>query len=245
MRDFSPDLEEVILRAQNAKVDCFLCAGFNFRASAEAVALAEKKPFIYASVGIHPHDARTVVRGDYSFLEKLLVSKKVVAWGEIGLDFFRDLSPRKEQEKVFREQIALARRYKLPLIVHDRDAHSQVISILKEEKAEECGGILHCFSASWTEAREALGLGFFISFAGNLTYPSARLIQEAVVKIPLDRLLVETDCPYLKPFPDKKGRNEPAYARTVLQFMADLRGLHPEELASYLWENSWRALHIS
>ncbi len=245
LRDFSPDVEEVIHRAQRVGVERFLCAGFNFRTSAEAVSLAEKKAFIYASVGVHPHDAKTVMDGDYSFLEKLLLSKKVVAWGEIGLDFFRDLSPRQVQAMIFREQIAIARSHKFPLIIHDRDAHGQIISILQEEKAEECGGIMHCFSASWREAKKALDLGFFISFAGNLTYPSARSIQEAAVKIPLERLLVETDCPYLKPFPDRRGRNEPACVRSILQFLADLRGMSVEDLSPCLWANSLRAFHLS
>jgi TatD DNase family protein len=237
MRDFQRDLPEVISRARQAGVRKFLCVGFNFRSSGESVALAEKVEEIYASVGVHPHDARTVNGRDFAFLERLLSSKKVVAWGEIGLDYYRDLSPRSLQKEAFRAQIQLAKKNRLPIIVHDRDAHQDILRILKDEGAAEVGGVMHCFSASWREAKEALALGFYISFAGNLTYPTSRGIWETAQKTPEDRILVETDCPYLKPWPDRRGRNEPVFVKDVLRFLADLRGEKLEDLALKTWGN--------
>lgn len=238
MRDFERDLPDVLSRAKSVGVKKFLAVGFNFRSSGESVALSQEFPQIYASVGIHPHDAKIVKEGDYSFLESLLSSKKVVAWGEIGLDYFRDLSPRDLQKAVFRAQIRLSKKFRLPLIIHDRDAHQDILRILREEKADEFGGVMHCFSASWEEARQALNMNFYISFAGNLTYPSSRSVQEAAKKIPSDRILVETDCPYLKPFPDRKGRNEPQFVKLILEFLAALRGEKVEDLALRCWENA-------
>lgn len=238
MRDFERDLPEVLSRANVAGVKKFLAVGFNFRSSGESVALSQKFPNIFASVGVHPHDAKIVKAGDFSFLESLLSSPRVIAWGEIGLDYFRDLSPRDLQKAVFRAQINFSRKHGLPLVIHDRDAHQDILRILKEEKAEEVGGVMHCFSASWEEAKLALNMNFFISFAGNLTYPSSRSVQEAAKKVPADRILVETDCPYLKPFPDRKGRNEPQFVKSVLEFLSDLRGENLEDLALRCWENA-------
>lgn len=239
MRDFQRDLPEVFSRARESGVQKFLCVGFNFRSSGESVALAEKNKDVYSAIGVHPHDAKIVQAEDFSFLESMLLSSpKVVAWGEIGLDYYRDLSPRDVQKSVFRAQIQLAKKHRLPIIIHDRDAHQDILRILKEEKANEVGGVMHCFSASWKEAREALDLNFYISFAGNLTYPSSRGIQEAAQKVPRERILIETDSPYLKPWPDRKGRNEPFFIKEVLRFLADLRGEKLEDLAQKSWENA-------
>lgn len=245
MRDFARDLPLVLRRAQSRGVEKLLCVGYNFRSSAESVTFAQTVPFAWASVGVHPHDAKTVLNGDYKFLDTLRSSAKVVAWGEIGLDYYRDLSPRLLQREIFRAQIRLARQAKLPIIVHERDAHADLLAILEEEQAAEVGGVLHCFSASWKEARQALDLGFYLSFAGNVTYPASHSIREVARKVPADRILVETDCPYLKPLPDRKGRNEPAFVRSVLEFVADLRGQPAEDLAGYTWENSHRWLGLA
>jgi TatD DNase family protein len=238
MRDFQGDLNRVISRAKEIGVQKFICVGFDFRSSGESVALSEGHDGVFAAVGVHPHDARIVHAGDFAFLESLLTSSKVVAWGEIGLDYFRDLSPREAQKSVFRAQIQLAKKHSLPIIVHDRDAHQDVLRILKEEKAKEIGGVMHCFSASWKEAKEALDLNFYISFAGNLTYPSSKEIQEAAKRVPKERILVETDSPYLKPWPDRRGRNEPMFVALVLRFLAELRQEKLEDLAEISWENS-------
>lgn len=245
MRDFTRDLPLVLRRAQSRGVEKLLCVGYNFRSSAESVTLSQTVPFAWASVGVHPHDAKTVLDGDYKFLDTLRSSPKVVAWGEIGLDYYRDLSPRPLQQEIFRAQIRLARKAKLPIIVHERDAHADLLAILEEEQAKEFGGVLHCFSASWKEARQALDLGFYLSFAGNVTYPASHSIREVAVKVPADRILVETDCPYLKPLPDRKGRNEPAFVRSVLEFVADLRGEPAEDLAVHAWENAHRLLCLA
>lgn len=238
MRDFQEDLHHVISRALGVGVKKFICVGFDFRSSGESVALGEKYDGVFASVGVHPHDAKIVQAGDFAFLESLLTSPKIVAWGEIGLDYFRNLSPREVQKSVFRAQIQLAKKHRLPIIVHDRDAHQDVLRILREEKAKEIGGVMHCFSASWREAKEALDLSFYISFAGNLTYPANKEIQEAAQKVPRERILVETDSPYLKPWPDRKGRNEPMFVAQVLRFLADLRREKLEDLAQASWENA-------
>jgi TatD DNase family protein len=245
MRDFSRDLPQVLRRAQSRGVEKFLCVGYNFRSSAESVAFAQTVPFVWAAVGVHPHDAKTVLHGDYTFLEDLRSSANVVAWGEIGLDYYRDLSPRPLQQEVFRAQIRAARQAKLPIIVHERDAHADLLRILEEEQAKEVGGVLHCFSASWNEASQALDLGFYLSFAGNVTYPASHAIREVAIKAPADRILVETDCPYLKPLPDRKGRNEPAFVRSVLEFVANLRGEPAEDLAVDTWENAHRLLGLA
>ncbi|MEI6308873.1 MAG: TatD family hydrolase [bacterium] len=242
-RDFQPDLEDVLQRAREAEVEKMIVVGDNFRHSAEAAAMAKVRPKLFAAVGVHPHDAKTVQDGDYSFLLGLL-GPKVVAWGEVGLDYYRDLSPRSVQQQVFRNQIALARQAKLPLIVHERAAQPHMNQILREEKAGEIGGVLHCFSGDWPQASILLDLGFNISFAGNVTYPSARPIQEAAMKIPTDRILVETDCPYLRPEPERKGRNEPAMVRNVLRFLADLRQIDEEELAIATWANAHHLFKI-
>jgi TatD DNase family protein len=245
MRDFTRDLPLVLRRAQSRGVEKFLCVGFNFRSSAESVTLSQTVPFVWAAVGVHPHDAKTVLDGDYKFLQDLRPSAKVVAWGEIGLDYYRDLSPRPLQQEVFRAQIRLARQAKLPIIVHERDAHADLLRILDEEQAREVGGVLHCFSATWKEAHQALDLGFYLSFAGNVTYPASHSIREVALKVPADRILVETDCPYLKPLPDRKGRNEPAFVRSVLEFVANLRGEPDEDLAVHAWENAHRLLGLA
>jgi TatD DNase family protein len=236
-RAFQEDLEEVLKRAKEAGVEKMVVVGDNFRHSAEAVALANSKPKLYATIGIHPHDAKTVGDGDYSFLLNLL-GPRVVGWGEIGLDYYRDLSPRLQQQTVFRAQIALARQAKLPLVVHERLAQPHLLQILREEKAKDVGGVLHCFSASWPHAQVLLDMGFYISFAGNVTYPSAREIQETASRVPLDRILIETDCPWLRPGLERKGRNEPAFVLSVLQFLADLRQMEPGELAQASWNNT-------
>ena len=162
----------------------------------------------------------------------------MVAVGEIGLDYYRDLSPRDKQQAVFREQIQLAKEYKLPITIHDRDAHGDSLEIIKEEQAGEYGGILHCFSGSWEMAKVCMKLGFHISLAGPVTFKNARKLQEIALKIPLDFLLLETDCPYLAPEPYRGKRNEPAYVAEVAKFIADLKNMELKELARITTSNA-------
>lgn len=228
---FIEDLEKVLARAKEAGVGSIANIGYDLPSSQRAVEIAQLYSSCYAAVGIHPHDAETVTNQTYEELKKLLQQPKVVAIGEIGLDYYRDLSPRDKQQTVFREQIELAKEYKLPITIHDRDAHGDILKIIKEEQAGEYGGILHCFSGSWEMAKVCMNLGFHISLAGPVTFKNAKRLQEIAPKIPLDYLLLETDCPYLTPEPYRGKRNEPAYVAEIAKFIAHLRKMDLEELA--------------
>ena len=235
---FAKDLKEVVARAREAGVKTIVNVGYDLPSSHKAVDIAGKYELCYAAVGVHPHDAETVTVTTYDELQRLLKMPKVVAIGEIGLDYYRDLSPRDRQQQVFREQISLAKENKMPITIHDRDAHGDILNILKEEQAGEFGGILHCFSGSWEMAKVCMKLGFHISLAGPVTFKNARRLQEIAVKIPLDRLLVETDCPYLTPEPYRGKRNEPAYVADIAKFIAALRNMSFEELAGITTANA-------
>lgn len=241
---FNKELEAVINRAQEAGVTKIANIGYDLPSSKKAVEIARIHPSCYATVGIHPHDAKAVTSQTYEELVKLLKEEKVVAIGEIGLDYYRDLSPRDKQQAVFREQIQLAKEYKLPITIHNRDAHGDILNILKEEQAGEYGGILHCFSGSWETAKICMDLGFHISFAGPITFKNARRLQEIGPKIPLDYLLLETDCPYLTPEPYRGKRNEPAYLADIARFMAQLRKMDFEELAQNTTANAKKVYRI-
>lgn len=234
---FDGDREEVIARARERGLRYLVNVGYDLDSVKKAVALAEKYDFVYAAVGIHPHDASWVVENGLAEIEKFLAHPKVVAVGEMGLDYYRNLSPREVQERVFREQMALARKWKKPVIIHDRDAHGDTLKILREEKVEEIGGVMHCFSGSWEMARECLKMGMYISIAGPVTFKNAPRVQEVASRVPLDRLLVETDAPYLSPEPFRGKRNEPAYVYYVVEKIAWLRGMEPAELAAITLEN--------
>ena len=193
--------------------------------------LAEQHDHIFAAVGIHPHDAVRVTDKCYDIVRDLATGNpKVVAIGEIGLDFYRDRSPREDQEKVFRRFIRLARELSLPVIIHDRDAHERVMTILREEKAAEVGGVLHCFSGDLQMARECVEMGFYLSIPGTVTYSTNEQLREVVRGIKIERLLLETDCPYLSPVPHRGKRNEPAYVRITAEKVAELKGLSLEDV---------------
>jgi TatD DNase family protein len=188
-------------------------------------------------VGIHPHDAKTLTPKALKRLSELAVDQKVVAIGEIGLDYYRDLSPRDQQRMAFRQQIRLAIKLDMPIVVHDRDAHADVLRILQEEGAQRVGGVLHCFSGSLDMALRGLEMGFLISFAGPITYGGEKK-QEIARKIPLDKILIETDCPYLTPVPHRGKRNEPAYVRHVAEKIAEIRGVSFDEVAEVTSRNA-------
>lgn len=244
-RQFRRDQQQVLERARQQGVETIICVGYDLPSSREVVALAEKHEGLYAVVGVHPHDAKEVDEDTYRQLERLAQSPKVVAIGEMGLDYYRDLSPRQTQQQVFRRQIQLARRLQKPVVVHDREAHQEVMRILREEKAAEVGGVLHCFSGSWEMAQECLKLGFYISLAGPVTYHNAKRPQEIARRVPLDRLLLETDAPYLTPEPLRGRRNEPANVRLVAEKIAGLRGISLEELAAATTANARRVFRIN
>lgn len=235
-KDFAEDFDEMLQRAADAGVAAILVVGTDLESSRECVALAERHPQLYAAVGIHPHDAGGVGESDFPAIRDLaLSSRKVVAIGEIGLDFYRDRSPRNEQEKVFRRFLLMARELDLPVIIHDRDAHQQVLECLHEDGGGR--GVLHCFSGDSAMAAQAISMGYYISIPGTVTYPSNGALREVVSATTIDRMLVETDCPYLSPVPHRGKRNEPAYARLAAERVAEVKGLTLEDVARITTKN--------
>lgn len=241
---FNGDRDEVISRAQEEGVEFIINVGTSLEGSKKSVALARKHEFIYAAVGLHPYEAGKVKEEDYGTLEGLAKNGKVVAIGETGLDYCRNLTPRDKQRECFRRLIALAKKRKLPLMVHNREADEDTLSILKEEKAGEVGGILHCFSGRQVLARKCLELGFHISVAGQITYPNAKGLRQAVREFPTNRLLLETDSPFLAPQPRRGKRNEPAFVRYVAEELARLHGLSQEDISRITTLNVKHLLRI-
>ena len=225
-REFHDDFAEMLDRAKQAGVSHIVVPGGDLESSREACDLATGYDPIYAAIGVHPHDAMRVTDKCFTiFMEMAASNPKVVAIGEIGLDFFRDRSPRSDQERVFRRFIRLARELSLPVIIHDRDAHERIMKIMREEKAAETGGVLHCFSGDLDMARECVDMGFYISIPGTVTFAANEPLREVVRGIKIENLLLETDAPYLAPVPHRGKRNEPAYVRLVAEKVAELKGL--------------------
>lgn len=241
---FNDDLEEVIERAKEAGVEHMVVVGFNRGTIERALQIADEYDFIYASVGWHPVDAIDMKEEDLVWLEEQARRPKVVAFGEIGLDYHWDKSPKNIQQKVFRKQIRLAKKLHLPLIIHNREATEDIVKILKEEDAREVGGIMHCFSGSAEVAKECLALNFYISLGGPVTFKNAKKPKKVAEEIPLDRLLIETDCPYLAPHPYRGKRNEPAYVKLVAEQIAELKGISYEEAARVTTENARKLFGI-
>jgi len=225
------ELDEILQRAGEAGVRAILSVGCDLQSSRDNVELARRHEQVYATVGIHPHEATEWNSAAEAELRQLASDPKVVAIGEIGLDYFYDHSPREVQREAFRGQLRLARSLGKPVVIHDRDAHSEVLQILQEEGAGEIGGVLHCFSGDLDMARACLELGFFISFTGTITYPKNTEAREIVAALPVDRLLVETDCPYLAPQKYRGKRNEPAFVRHTAEEIARIKGLSLEDVA--------------
>ncbi len=242
MDEFADDRPAVLTRARRAGVQGLVVVGFDLASSRAAVALAESFDGVFAAVGVHPHDAPSLTAAALQELKSLARSPRVVAWGEIGLDYYRDRSPRDEQRRAFQLQIAAAQAEGLPVIVHSRDAAEDTWAVLAETVgAGAVGpspGIMHCFSydAGWAE--RFLSLGFYLSFAGNITFPSAGALRNAARAVPGDRLLSETDAPYLAPVPHRGHRNEPAYVEFVVRQLALARGTDVESQAAQVFENA-------
>ncbi|RDV84611.1 TatD family hydrolase [Ammonifex thiophilus] len=233
------DLSEVLARARRAGVKVMIVVGYDLASSARAVALAGKEKDLYATVGVHPHDAAKVPPDFLEHLRSWARMGKVVAVGEIGLDFYRNLSPPARQREVFLAQLRLARELSLPVVIHCRDAYDELYSLLKEE-GEGVKGVLHCFSGTWREAAKFLALGFYLSFAGTITFPRSDSLAEVVARMELGRLLLETDAPYLAPVPHRGKRNEPAYLVHIAQRVAEIRGMPVEEVAAITTANARR-----
>ncbi len=248
---FDEDRDQVVQRAHDAGVAAMLNVGTgdprtdDFR---RAVAVAEKYQYVYASVGVHPHDAKLYDdAAETHLIELVRSSNKVIAWGEIGLDYYYDHSPRDVQREVFRRQIRTAEQLDLPIIIHSRDADEETVQILTEECAGPGfrGGVMHCFGGTPEMAHALLEVGFLISFAGNVTFKKAENLRESARVVPLDRLLVETDCPFLTPVPFRGKRNEPAYVVHTASFLAEMYGVRQEELATQTTDNFLRLFGLA
>lgn len=239
------DRDDMIQRARAAGVAHIVNVGYDLESSLRSIKLAEKYDLIYAAVGVHPHGADEAEPGYLEELEKMAAHPKVVALGEMGLDYYRDLSPRPVQLNVFQEQMALAKKLKKPIIIHDRDAHGDIMELLREEGLGPSGGVMHCYSGSWEMAKECLAMGFYISIAGPVTFPNAPKLKDVAASVPLDRLLIETDAPYLTPVPHRGKRNESAYVAYTAKEIARLRGMETEDLARLCAENGRRFFRIA
>jgi TatD DNase family protein len=241
MEQFDADREQMIARARESGVEKIVAIGSGTGPGSLdcGIQLAEKHEsgFIYATIGIHPHEAKLATDADFLELERLAKRPRVIAWGEIGLDYFYDHSPRETQQQVFLRQMELARAAKLPIVIHCRpsdgsdNAWDDCLALLEQHwKPTGLGGILHCFTGTWPYANRALDSGFMISFAGNITFPKAQPIRDAARDVPLDRLLIETDSPFLAPVPYRGKRNEPSFVKEVARKLGELRGLSTEEV---------------
>ena len=240
---FDSDRDEIVERAKDAGVKMMLTVGTGNPHNGEigrAVAVAERYENVFASVGVHPHDAKEYNDKAENYLIDLVKSSnKVIAWGEIGLDFYYEHSLRDVQADVFRKQIKIARELDLPIIIHSREADDETVEILTEKCSDKNfrGGVMHCFGGTAAMAERLMDIGFLISFAGNVTFKKAENLREAARVVPLDKLLIETDCPFLAPAPHRGKRNEPKFVVETAKFLADLYGIEVEKLANQTTRN--------
>jgi TatD DNase family protein len=245
MPEFKKDLEAVIQRAKESEVEYIFTVGTERRDWKRALEIANTHPSIYAILGVHPHNAKEIDDQTYRTLRELCQNEKVRAYGEIGLDFFRNLSPRDIQLRRFREQIGLAKELGLPIVVHDREAHRETLETLKSENAGDYGGIIHCFSGDYEMAKVCIEMGFYISIPGTITFKNAERFQEIVKKLPLESLLIETDAPFLTPFPFRGKRNEPSYVKYTAQKVAEIKKISFEKVAEVTAENALRVYRVN
>jgi TatD DNase family protein len=251
---FDADRAEVIARAREAGIERIVAIGSGTGPGSLdcGIRLAEKCDFIYATVGIHPHEAKLATDADFEELEQLARRPKVIAWGEIGLDYFYDHSPRDVQQQVFLRQMELAQAAKLPIVIHCRpsegsdNAWEECLTLIQQHwSSSGLGGILHCFTGTWEHAKRALDMEFMISFAGNITFPTAQQIRHAAQQVPLDRMLIETDSPFLAPVPYRGRRNEPAFVKEVARQIAELRELTTEEAGGHTTRNFYNFFNLT
>lgn len=228
---FKDDLNTVIKNAKDHGVETIITVGCDLESSQASVDLSHTHPNLYATVGVHPHDAAQLTPETLIKLGLLAQEKKVVAIGEIGLDYYRNRCPHDQQHRAFRQQIQLAHQCNLPIVVHDREAHDDVMQILDEENAQKLGGVLHCFSGDLAMAKRCIDMGFYLSFTGTITYPKNEEIREIIRQIPTEHILVETDCPYLAPQSWRGKRNEPAYVVKTAEKIAEIKGLTLTDIA--------------
>lgn len=232
-------IEVILAQAKSRNVGACLTVSTSLKTFPRVLAFAEQYDSVFCSLGVHPHnDERETVSADR--LCELAVCPKVVAIGETGLDYYYDNDLREHQIEQFQAHIEAANRLDKPLIIHTRQAQADTLSVMKESNASQCGGVMHCFTEDWAMAKAALDLGFYISMSGIVTFKKAEQVQEVAKKVPLDRLLVETDSPYLAPVPYRGKPNQPAYVHEVAAFVADLRGISFDALAEATTENFFR-----
>ncbi len=240
---FDADRDEIVQRAKDAGVKAMLNVGTGNPHGGEiakAVEVAKQYKNVFASVGVHPHDAKEYNdKAENHLVDLVKSSEKIIAWGEIGLDFYYDHSPRDVQIEVFRRQIRTARDLDLPIIIHSRDANDETVEILREECSDKKfrGGIMHCFGGTAEMAESLMEIGFLISFAGNVTFKKAENLRDAARVVPLEKLLIETDCPFLTPIPFRGKRNEPSFVVHTAKFLADFYGVELEKLANQTTKN--------
>ncbi len=242
--EYEADRAEVIRRSQEAGVGLFINVGTDAASSQASLSLANQYDFVYAAAGLHPHDANRATAEELDAIEKLLQEKRMVAIGEVGLDFFRDHSTREEQEEVFRRFLSLHQKIKKPLIIHCRDAYDRMLEVLEEEIPAPVRGVMHCFSSDRATMERFVEYGFYISFAGPLTYKKNDVLREACKACPKDRLLFETDAPFLPPQTARGKRNEPAYLLETARTGAELHGVTLEELGKMTTANAKRLFGI-
>ncbi len=253
-KQFDSDRDAVIARAIEAGVRTMVAIGNGDGPPTldAGIQLAEKHSFMYATIGIHPHEARLADEAAYQTMEQLARHPKVIAWGEMGLDYHYDHSPRERQKVVFARQMELAATAKLPIVIHCRpsdgsdNAWEDCLGMIEAQwAARGLGGILHCFTGHWAQAKRALDMGFMISFAGNLTFPKAQQIRDAALEVPLDRMLIETDSPYLAPVPHRGKRNEPAFVKETARRLGELRGLSIDEIGEQTSRNFYNFFKLA
>lgn len=241
---YEDDVEEVIQRALDKNVKKMIVVGFDTKTIERAMELVEQYPFLYAVIGWHPVDAIDCTKEDLQWIESLAAHPKVVGIGETGLDYHWDKSPKEVQQRLFREQIQLAKRVELPIIIHNRDATADVVKILEEEEAHVTGGIMHCFSGSVETAKQCIDMNFLISLGGPVTFKNAKMPKKVATEIDLDYLLVETDAPYLTPHPFRGKRNEPHYVTLVAEQIAELKNIPYDEVARRTTENALKLFKL-
>jgi TatD DNase family protein len=253
-KQFDSDREQVIARAREAGVRTMVAIGNGDGPPTldAGIQLADQYPFMHATIGIHPHEARLASDHAYSQMAQLARHPKVIAWGEIGLDYYYDHSSRETQKQVFTRQMELAAVAKLPIVIHCRpsdgsdNAWDDCLDLIKTRWAPHgLGGILHCFTGNWAQAKRALDMGFMISFAGNLTFPKAQQIRNVAVEVPFDRMLIETDSPYLAPIPHRGKRNEPAFVIETAGKLGELRGLSRDEVGEQTSRNFYNFFKLA
>lgn len=239
---FENDLEDVIKKSNDVGVKRMIIPASDLKTSLKALSIAETYEGIYAACGIHPHDASEASEMDYKEIESLLKRKSVVAIGEIGLDYHYDFSPRDVQKKAFARQLSMAKELKMPTIIHSREAFRDLVDVIKKEGWYS--GVIHCFSDTVLEAKILLDMGFYIGFTGSVTFKNAEDIREAASYVPLDRILFETDAPYMTPVPYRGKRNDPSYIPIIAAKIAELKGISCEDLSNAVWENSKKLFSI-